>query len=80
MGQKRKYECLKIREEQMQLPRIHFAHILGTDNTGDTFCGVELYFADFFSKYYQKIHSFLNINYDEIFKNDIVILGGGAFC
>lgn len=47
MGQKRKYECLKISEEQMQLPRIHFAHILGTDNTGDTFCGVELYFAVF---------------------------------
>ncbi len=58
--------------------RVHFIHIFGTKNVGDEFCGPEFYFSHFMSDYTQYIHELREVEFSSIFRDDIVIIGGGG--
>lgn len=58
--------------------RVHFIHIFGTKNVGDEFCGPEFYFSDLFRDYTQYIHEFRAVEYQSIFRDDVVVIGGGG--
>lgn len=62
------------------LQKIHFIKITDFNyiNAGDIFCSPLLWFNDFFSKYSCISHCLSTVRYEQISKNDVVIIGGGG--
>lgn len=74
-----RYKDLKLKCSTLQ--KIHFIKITDFNyiNAGDIFCSPLLWFNDFFNKYSCISHCLSTIRYEQIAKNDVVILGGGGF-
>lgn len=60
--------------------KIHFIKIYDFNyiNAGDIFCSPYLWFHNFFDSYSCISHCISSIRYEQISKNDIVIIGGGG--
>ena len=60
--------------------KIHFIKINDFNyiNAGDIYCSPYIWFHDFFDKYSCVSHCLSSVRYDQISKEDIVIIGGGG--
>ena len=72
------YEDLNLRRTMFR--KIHFIKITDFNyiNAGDVFCSPLLWFNDFFSEYTCINHCLSTVRYEQIAKDDIVIIGGGG--
>lgn len=57
--------------------KIHFINRIDKDNVGDWICSPLNYFYDYFKKYNLIRHDIDFIDWNEIQREDIVIVGGG---
>ena len=62
------------------LQKIHFSKIYDFNyiNAGDVFATPYLWFNDYFDKYSCITHSLSSVKYEQIAKDDVVIIGGGG--
>lgn len=60
--------------------KIHFIKINDFNyiNAGDIYCSPYIWFHDFFESYSCVSHCLSSVRYDQISKNDIIVLGGGG--
>ena len=73
-----KYEDLNLKNSMFQ--KIHFIKItdFNYNNAGDIFCSPLLWFNEFFNSYSCISHCLSTVRYEQIAKNDVVIIGGGG--
>lgn len=60
------------------MQKIHFVQRVASDNIGDWWCSPINYYYDFFNKYSILVHDIDSINWLEIAKDDVVILGASG--
>jgi hypothetical protein len=62
----------------MNTQKIHIINRIEDNNVGDLVCSPYIYYYNFFKDYNVLRHDLLHINWIEISKHDVVIVGGGG--
>ena len=57
---------------------LHYIHRVDINNVGDMFCGYYKYFYNDLKKYNLMIHDISYPDFNKIYKDDMVIFGGGG--